>query len=185
MVVRIRHATEGDVLWLLPELVEFAKFADTKYSMIPSKESVQVEILTGMIKDHLFLVAEGPTGPMGFVAGLVVPHLFNPEILVCHETFWWVKVEHRGSSAGIRLLDAFTLWCESHGVHWIFFSFQHNTPINERAFTKRGFRIQEYQYLKEVEYGGSDDDHRSGSSGADGGDDSVPGPATEEGQASS
>lgn len=148
--MKVRRANEGDLPWLLTELTQFAEFADTKYSMLPPKESTRKEILKALMKEHVFLIAEKDGGGRtGFVAGLVVPHLLNPDILVFYETFWWVALEYRGSSAGLRLLDAVVVWAKEH-IDWVFWSLQHNTPITDRVLTKRGFREQERQFLLEI-----------------------------------
>ena len=147
--MKVRRAEKGDLVWLLTELEQFAQFADTKYSMLPSDESIRAEILRKLMDEHLFLVSEKEDGGRtGFVAGLVVPHVLNPEIMVLYETFWWTSLEHRGSSAGLRLLDAALDWAEKH-VDWVFWSLQHNTPVTDRVLLKRGFREQERQFLKE------------------------------------
>lgn len=147
----VRYAMEEDLDWLLGELKEFAEFMDTKYSLFADSESLRRTLLTNMVKEHLFLVAQNGDGErVGFVAGLIHEHIFNPAILVCQETFWWVVKKHRGGRAALKLLDAYVEECEALDVQWIFFSMQFNTPASDRVLLKRGFELREKFYLKEV-----------------------------------
>lgn len=147
--VKVRPAVEGDISWIAAELGEFAEFASTRHSLIPSDPEVMRQGFNQFVKNHIFLVAERDLVPMGFVAGVVFPHLFNPEILVLQEVFWWVMKAYRGSRAALMLLDAFIAWGRE-SVDWIFFSMQPNTPAGDRVLLKRGFKLQEKTYLLEV-----------------------------------
>lgn len=86
---------------------------------------------------------------LGLIGGQLAPHPFNPELLVLTELFWWVDPEHRGGRAGAMLLDAFTAYGEEH-AHWILFTLEHESPVNDRCLTKRGFALKERCYLREV-----------------------------------
>jgi len=147
--MRVRRAFPGDADWIIPELVKFARFADTKRSLIPSDPSVRDSIVDALIRRHVFFVSEKDGVPTGFICGLVAPNVLNPEIAVCYETFWWVLEKWRGSRAGVVLLDAFTQWCREN-VDWVWFSLQHNTPGGERALMRRGYAYQETKFLLEV-----------------------------------
>ena len=119
---------------------------------------ISEDLLAEMIANHVLLIAERGAERLGFVGGVLAPQLFNREIYCLQETFWWVTPEARGTSAGLRLLDAFNEAGEKVGVDWIWFSLQHNTPCKDKALIKRGFRLQERMYLREVADGSSDND---------------------------
>lgn len=146
----VRMAVEGDLDWLLGELKRFDHFAGTAKSMFPKDVDLLVEKLIGMMKEHVLLIAEKSGARLGFVGGFLLPHLFNSDIYCLQETFWWVCPEHRKTSAGIRLLEAFDEAGRAIGVDWVFFSLMHNSPVNDRCLTKRGYRPQEHYYLKEL-----------------------------------
>lgn len=146
---KVVWADESDMAWILQELRQFADFASTKKSLFPSDEKRAIGVIRDLIDNHVFMVAERGEERLGLIAGLVVPHVMNTDILVCYETFWWVSEAHRQSRAGLKLLTAFTDWCKEH-VDWVFFSLQHNTPCSDKALLKRGYRLQESQYLLEV-----------------------------------
>lgn len=136
--------------WMLLELEQFAQFLDTKHSLLPPEESTREEILLTLMKEHLFLIAEKDGGGRtGLFAGIVVPHILNPSVRVLYELIWWVSLEHRGSSAGLRLLDAALDWAKGK-VDWVFWTTQHNTPVADRVFLKRGFKVQQTDFLLEL-----------------------------------
>lgn len=100
------------------------------------------------IDHHVLLVAESSAGIIGFVSGMLHQHLFNPNIIVLTETFWWVKEEHRGSRAGLVLLNEFTRIGKMK-ANWIAFTLEHHSPVNDRCLIKRGYAIKEHTYLLE------------------------------------
>lgn len=103
-----------------------------------------------MIDRHVVFIADSKDAkPIGFVGGYSIPHPFNPDIKLLSEMFWWVSEEHRGSRAGLMLLNAFTSYGKEH-ADWVTMAIEHNSPINERALTKRGYKLQERSYLLEV-----------------------------------
>lgn len=148
--MRVRKAVEGDKPWLLTELKKFADFVETKHSLWPEDPKTQDEVLTSLISQHLFFIALRDSGErVGFAAGLVTCHWFNPDVQVFSELFWWVIPERRGSSAGLILLDAVIDFCKEH-VDMVFWSLSHKTEVSDRALLKRGFREQERRFLLEV-----------------------------------
>jgi RimJ/RimL family protein N-acetyltransferase len=103
-----------------------------------------------MIENHLFLVAENEAGPQGFAGGMVGRHPFNPEIRTLVEYFWWVKLEHRGGRAALKLLNAFLEWGERH-VEWITFcTAPRIMNVSPSVLERRGFRHFESAFVKEI-----------------------------------
>lgn len=149
--LEVRWAREGDIPWIEAELLEFSQAIGTKYPLFPLGETFRRETLLKLMADHLFLVAETPRSslPVGLIAGVVVPHALNPAILMLHEMFWWVTPEHRGSRAGLVLLDAFVGWGKEN-CQWVYFSIHHTTKVSSRAMLRRGFHEEQTQYLLEV-----------------------------------
>lgn len=106
--------------------------------------------MVGVIENHLIFVAESSeAGRLGLIAGLVVPHVFNPKIQVLQEILWWVSEEYRGSRAGLLLLNEFVDWGKRN-VDWIMFTLEKHSPVSDRPLIKRGFRSMETAYLLEV-----------------------------------
>lgn len=149
MIIEIRRATPEDVDWLIPQLRRFSSFFGSKKPLFGDEEYARAGLLT-LIEQHLFLLAEREdVGRMGFIAGYVLPHMFNPQIRLLAEAFWWVDEQYRGSRAGAQLLKAFMEWGEAN-VDWIQFSLEESSPVKEDAFLKRGFVLKERSFLKEV-----------------------------------
>jgi len=148
----VRGAEQQDLDWLIGQLKEFSRFFGSHHVLFPHDDEAYARNgLSGMMEKHLVLVAEREDKtPIGFVAGIVTPHLFNPKLRVLCETFWWVIPEARMSLAASKLLDAFTKWGQEH-ADWIIFSLEERTPVRDRGLLRRGFRLQERSYLMEVE----------------------------------
>lgn len=152
-MIRIRPAQAEDIPWLVGQLKVFSAFFGTKRPLFPDDEFA-AKGLAMMMTNHLVLVAEMfhdelSAGPVGFIAGYVTPHPFNPTIRTLTETFWWVAEEYRWSRAGLKLLNAFVDWGRDN-ADWIMFALEEKSPVKEEVLLKRGFRLQERNYLCEV-----------------------------------
>lgn len=146
--INVRRATEQDIPWILTELKKFSAFCATKIPLYPD-DVYAGEAMRQHIVNHLVLVAEKSGELLGFVSGILTPHLFNPSINTLTETFWWVKEEHRGSRAGLMLLNEFVEFGKAH-CNWILMALETVSPVNERVLTNRGFSLHEKQYILEV-----------------------------------
>jgi hypothetical protein len=76
---------------------------------VPYIESIITHILAGR---GIIFIAEWTDGPIGMLIALKNPNVWDPAILVMNELAYWVNQEHRGSSAGYRLLDAYRQHCQ-------------------------------------------------------------------------
>lgn len=148
MNVYIRRGDLKDIDWMVAQLKEFSRYYGSKRALF-GDEAYARNGLVETIKKHLVLVAEKDGAPVGFIAGLVSPHLYNPEIRILCELFWWVMPGHRGGRASPMLLDAFVEWGKEH-ADWITFGTTEKTPIKESSLIRRGFHLQETSYLMEV-----------------------------------
>ncbi len=149
MGIAVRKAATEDIEWCLGQLREFSAVYGTKQPLFPEDLDHARTCLSHFMSQHLVLVAERDGHPVGFIAGFVTPHPFNPNIRTVTEQFWWVTPEARGSSAGLRLLDAFIREAEAL-ADWVTISIEHGSPLNSRILEKRGFRPIDTQYLREV-----------------------------------
>lgn len=145
---KIIQANLDDTDWLLGQLVQFAQFYGTRRSLFGRIEQARAS-LEDMIKNHIVLIAWRDTLRVGFISGYVTPHPYNTDIRLLAETFWWVDPQHRMSRAGLMLLDKFTDWGNAN-CDWITFSLEHHSPVKDTCLVKRGYKLQEYSYLKEV-----------------------------------
>ena len=97
---------------------------------------------------HFFLALRNEA-PVGFLVGSLIPHYFNPALIVLSQVLWWVNPEARMSRAPAALLDAYQALGRER-AHWIQFSRQEHTPIRDASLARRGFRLVERTYLEEV-----------------------------------
>lgn len=149
MGISVRSATLGDIDWILSQLKIFSKLYGTKRSLYGDEIHCR-EGLKRTIEGHVFLLAvREDDSPLGFIAGLISPHLYNPAIRMLCELFWWVAEDARTTRAGVMLIDAFIDFGKKN-ADWITFGITEETPINEVSITKRGFHAHERSYLMEV-----------------------------------
>lgn len=149
MPIITRKGKLEDVSWIMDELREFALFYNTKKNLFPS-DNFALNKIAELVTDHVSYVAYADEDPAGFIIGLFTPHLFNPEIRVLHELFWWVVPRYRGSRAGYMLLEDFMKYGEEN-ADWINFSLEKQSPVKESVLLSRGFHHHETNYLKEIE----------------------------------
>lgn len=146
----VRRATTADIDWLLGELNEFADFLDTSKKLYADDEAYGRNLLTNFIEKHFVLVAERDGARVGFIAGYVMPHMFNPKLRVLAEIWWWVNPAHRKTRAALMLLNEYTKWGKEN-CDLVTMAVETITPVNERCLTKRGYRLHERSYLLEIE----------------------------------
>lgn len=143
----IRLATHDDVPWLKQELRAFANWNGLR---LFGDEAHAEALLGQLIETQFVAVATRGDDRLGLIAGVMSPHPFNPDIKMATELWWWVTPDARGSSAGARLLDAFDLWANDSGADLVSFTLEAESPVNPRALERRGYRLMEYQFVREV-----------------------------------
>lgn len=148
-MLQVRNALPSDIDWLITQLRQFASIFGTAIDVFPD-ESYARDFMRRMLENHLVLVAEQPgVGLVGFVAGFVTGHVFNPKIKTLTEVFWWVEPTRRGSRAASLLLNAYSSWGRAN-VDWIWFSTQSSTALKDTSLERRGYRLRERSFLMEV-----------------------------------
>lgn len=155
--IRVRPAVDDDARYLGDQLTEFAKFYGTRKSLMPERWEDAMRVVEAIIFDNPCFIAEKPAAVfgmerVGFIAGNVAPHPYNPSITVLNELFWWVAPEHRGSRAGMLLLDAFTEYGKAH-ADWTVMTLEAHSPVRSETLTKRGYRAHETSFLLERDNG--------------------------------
>jgi len=148
-IARVRPAERADVPWVLEQLRAFASSYGTRRSLFGDTE--HAEALVGTLLDTQFVaIAEVDGERVGLIAGTLSPHPFNPDINVATELWWWVTPPARGSRAGLMLLDAFDDWADASEADLVNFTLEADSPVRERTLEKRGYRLMEKQFVREV-----------------------------------
>ena len=147
--VRVRRATQADIGWLLVQLQEFAAWYGTSRSLFGDVRHAEALVGT-LIETQFVAIAETDDGRVGLIAGACAPHVFNPDMQVATELWWWVTPPARGTRAGALLLDAFETWADDSGANLVNFTLEAQSPVAERTLEKRGYRLMEKQFVREV-----------------------------------
>jgi RimJ/RimL family protein N-acetyltransferase len=149
MKIETRAARLEDLDWLIEQLKAFAREFPSKLELFPGDEFAR-QGMTGYIREHLVLIAEREDGArLGFIAGVLAPHFFNPRLRTLAELFWWVPEEFRGTRAGLLLLNAFDAYGEKH-ADWVVMSLETGSPVRDKSLHRRGYVEHERSFLKEV-----------------------------------
>jgi len=148
MITTIRRAELFDIDWILGELKIFSKAIETKYELY-GDEKYSKDGLEMLIKNHIVFIAECDSERIGFVAGYFTPHLFNPQIKILSELFWWTVPKYRRKGVGAMLMDEFIMFGEKN-AQWIAFSLTWMTKFSDSSLLKRGFKPYENVFLKEA-----------------------------------
>lgn len=146
MIIRPYKTT--DLEWLVKELETFSSEYGTKKSLFV--DSMTTECLVEEIaENHVMFIAETDKGELaGFISGFQYPHPFNPSIKMLSENFWWVDKNHRNSRAAAMLLKRFIEFGKKH-FDQIVMVIEDQSPVDEKHFLKKGFKLKEKSYLLE------------------------------------
>lgn len=149
MSTSIRNATLDDLPVILRLLKDSSDYYQSKHQLYGDDEMYSHNIVTGIIQEHVFFVAEREGEIIGLIAGMLTPHIFNQDLMTLTQLFWWIKPEYRAGKTALRLLNAYNKAGEEK-AKWIICTTHKHTPINDRSFLKRGFILNEKSFLKEI-----------------------------------
>jgi GNAT superfamily N-acetyltransferase len=110
----IRRATADDV----PAIVAMAErfVASTPYQAHLAVSAPHVAALAEQLfasPDGVVFLAEKNGTPVGMLGVLIYPHPVSGQ-RIASEMVWWVEPEHRGGTAGVRLLKQAEAWAAAH-----------------------------------------------------------------------
>lgn len=145
----IRIATIDDYADLELMCAEFWEHApyDVEY-----KAGSATPFLELCLSHGLLFVAENDQEIIGFTAGVTVPLMGNSDVLHGTELAWWVSPQHRGGSAGIKLLMALEGAARELGcVYWSMVFMETSMPEAVRGmYDKLGYELKETSYGKRL-----------------------------------
>lgn len=147
MGIIVRQANLEDVDWLISCFHKHAQEVPTMAEVFNYEHATKA--LVDGIENHLVLVAEKDGEPLGYIAGWILPHFFNPEIIALTQALWYVVPGMRGGKAAKKLLDAFTEFGEMN-ANWIWLDLPVSTNIKEENLAKIGYSLREKWYFKEA-----------------------------------
>jgi len=145
----IRKAEQKDVFAILEELKKFSAFFNSKYPIYGDDEAYNHNLISSLIDNHFFLVAEIEGKIVGFISGLIVPHILNPTIRTLSELFWWVQPEHRMTKVGSELLSQYIAYGKEN-CQWVLMTLEADSPVKPETILSKGFRHKETSFILEV-----------------------------------
>jgi GNAT superfamily N-acetyltransferase len=108
--------------------------------------------ICNLIDNGIIFVAEKEDEIVGCICGMITNLWFARNTKVAAELGWWVNEEHRGSTASMRLLQAFENWAKEQGVKAITMSdlvIDGQTPTGQ-IYKKLGYELVERAHVKGV-----------------------------------
>lgn len=85
--------------------------------------------------------------PVGAIAGILSPNLYNPKIMNLGELFWYVLPEHRQSRAGLMLLNAFKDKADEVADESTL-SLLTKSKVNIKTLAKKEFQLAEFGFWR-------------------------------------
>lgn len=146
-MIELRKAEQTDVEWVFAQCEDFARFYGSKISLAGNPEYGK-KFLADLIANHFVMIGLKDGARAGFIAGLVAPHHFNPDIIQMTELLWWVPEAYRNTGVGARLFQSFMDFGREH-CNWIAFTLEEKSPVKDAFLLKRGFRVAEKAYVME------------------------------------
>jgi GNAT superfamily N-acetyltransferase len=110
--MKIRQATKYDAKDIIEMLWHYHDSGNIDGLDVPD-ESTALKILTMILAGSgIALVAEKSTGLVGMLLAFKAPFLWDNSKYTMNEIAYWVEPEHRGSTAGYRLLAEYVKYCD-------------------------------------------------------------------------
>lgn len=146
----IRSATQRDLEDIVNLGVEF--WAESQYSDTHCDVDYGSESFARCIESGICLLAFRDDKPVGFVAGLVSPMFFNPNIKNAVELCMYLLPEHRKSRLGIELMLGFEAEARNRGCNKCVMSLLVESSPEGLAtyYIRKGYRHIESSFIKEL-----------------------------------
>jgi hypothetical protein len=108
----IRVANKFDMPKLIDMLWNYHDSGSIKGLDVPN-DSTAIKILSIILAGGgIALISEKNNEPTGMLIAICTPFLWDNTKLIMNEIAYWVETEHRGSTAGYRLLKKYTELCD-------------------------------------------------------------------------
>lgn len=144
----IRHATSLDAPVIVKLVAEF--YPSTHYAkQCEFDHETVLELTLNLIKRGIVVIAEVDGKLVGVLGAMIVPHLFNKEVLGCHEVVWWVLPEYQKSGIGIEMLNRVDqIRVLRNCTYFQMIRLESSSPALDGIFMKLGYAPSEYCFTK-------------------------------------
>ena len=99
-----------------------------------------------MMMDGTGILAFYEDKPIGAIGGVLVPHIYNPNIIVLSELMWYVLPKYRNGRAGLLLIKAFKKLAEELADEATL-SILPSSDVKPETLEKLGFKLGESAFL--------------------------------------
>jgi len=140
----VRRAVPEDKDWVIGVAAKRMLSEELKRPDYYNEENCKQLFDVGMI-NGIILVAEHNGVPVGCISGIYCPNLFNANLKILQEIFWYVVPDERNGRAGLLLLNEF---CEigKSTADDIFMSLLDTSEVSQRMMSRKGFVRKETAY---------------------------------------
>lgn len=148
----IRHATISDRPHILDMLYEFGDETPIKLLQAPVMNDLYVMRTIDIIqRSGIVLVSETDGEVSGMLMAQIVGDTWMPDRKYMKELCWYVRPQHRGSTAGYRLLKKYDEHCEKLMEKGVIRAYGLTTLSNspQMDLEKRGWQRVETDWVKE------------------------------------
>jgi GNAT superfamily N-acetyltransferase len=153
--MKIRPITPDDLNDILRMAHNFHASSHVAESL-PFCDQSFTKSIVDMLSDGygMVYVAENDSGLCGMIGVMLNRHWFNNSLLLASDLFWWVDESARGSSAGLKLLNAAENWAKECGCYMVVMA---HTPTIQpekvhNLYIRRGYAQQDTYYAKVVNH---------------------------------
>lgn len=151
-MIKVRDANRWDQSALFNMLRDFREATPIEaMSQCNNEEHVSQLFHMTLVGGGITLIAEKDNQPIGFIIGVIENTIWDGNFYVLREVAYWVDPEHRGSSAGYRLLHEYNrqakLLKEEKRINVHTMSKLINSP--DLDYSKFGFRKVEEIWVAE------------------------------------
>lgn len=144
----IRSATHDDIAAICSMARKF--YATTEYARAaPMDDDSVSDLVAGLIDDGVVLIAFSDGEPVGMIALVVTPFMFNRNVLTAHEVAWWVDPSVQRLGVGSTLLEMAESACRDAGaVSMQMVTLSTSPPAAAKTYLRAGFEHTETCFTK-------------------------------------
>lgn len=150
--MNIRMAVESDIPRLVALVVDFIEQGTTygdEYGFVPA--SIESTIRNCVDSpDSCCIIAELDGLYMGAMGLIKSSFIFNFDISIAQELFWWVYPEFRKAGVGIALIAEAEYWAKAHGCNNMLMASLPGTPEVNELYNTRGYKKAEQFFIRSL-----------------------------------
>ena len=151
-----RGATDQDITQIVMLIQEYSVTLDVGCAEVALDLNAASLIVKGAISQGLCMIALSSSSnePVGVCMGVLKPNMWSKTVLELEAICFYVKPEHRSTTAGGRLISKYMNTCkemmsENDNILGSWVSLQTQTNLTDRTMIKHGYKLCETKYLLE------------------------------------